>query len=171
MGLSNEQKRDSITPLQVMLEIANALKTLTKGDLEKAIKTAYELPESEQKKADSARADIAKNQELLDGCIKKTQEISDSIQVLNGKQATIDQQLTLISNSRSDLQDTRLELEKQKKDLMQISDDLSKREETLTTNNSKLAQFKIDLDNRESQIANTEAELKAKADKIRNLVG
>lgn len=156
------------TPTElVLLQIAEGLQTLAKNpDISAAIKDAYALSESEQKKADEARqiiasadailADIKKREDALSHVeerIKEAEKLecfnADTLDSIRKQQAKIDSQEKInIANAKAN--------EDESVRLKNISDALDDRADALA--------------NAEDNLAEARADLKKRADAMKELV-
>lgn len=144
MGLSNNAA-EQISTTQVLIKLVEAIQNLDKKSIEQLSKDAYALPEWEQKKAEEARADIAKNQNLV-------AEYKDLLKEIEGQQDDIDKRAKEVKEAVSKLEQRKTAVETQEnlanakvKEQAKLGEtldartkDLDKREAALKDGNEKL---------------------------------
>lgn len=171
MGLSQVDKQQQITTVQVLTELLSGLQNLDKQTLADLAKDAYALPEAEQKKADEARANIKEYQDLVaqnkqatidlqaeqDDIDKRSGELKQALDMLNSKQTALDKQAASLND--------------QDKSLTQRTVALDAREAKLTKGEATLAQGQADLAAAQDQLAQDQEALRTKSDQVRALLG
>lgn len=169
MGLTNENPRATINAIQVMAEIATAVKLFEEYGLDQLVKDAYALPDAEQAKVDKARADFSANQTLLSD-IKKAQSNLDNTQIeLDAQQDDLNKKLKAVGDGNTANENRKRELEKQGGDLKQREADLRRGQDDLLGGINKLASDNADLDKRRREVDAYELSLKDKAAQLQAL--
>lgn len=141
----------------ILMEIARGLKNLDGKTIDKQIKDAYGLMESEIKQAEEARAFIQnakdiqanfdKKQVELDNIIRVKKEANDAISIMKFEAAL---------------------LEKKRIDIEVVSSSLKKREETLEKERDSFVKWEEKLNQRESDIRGQEQSLNAEREAIKH---
>lgn len=174
MGLSNNQK-EVVSTYQLLLDISQHIGILASDPkaLEKQILLAYSLPEKEQKKADEARANIAKNEQILESQRKSLADLDKSLAELNTKQLEIDGILKEISVKNSDLRKREdalsVAIVKLASDQTELKNGFSKLETEKAYSAEENIKNKSAVEERLKEINSYESSLKAKAEQLKVL--
>lgn len=173
MSLSNLNARETVTAYQLLLEIADGLKTLAANPkvLKEQIELAYSLPAELQAKSDEARKQIDANQKLVSEQKKDLAEINDKLIIIDEQRKSVDKIL-------ADIDTRNIELEKRKRLLEQGESDLHSSQKELATDRATLEaektanlEFRTSLNDREKAISLIEADLKQRAEQIGAIAG
>lgn len=168
MALTNTPK-DGVTSLQVMLDIAQSLKTIADGDLEKTIKTAYALPESELAKANEARDSIARYESLV--AQSKTEKAAsekakqDALDAKDSLQASIDN----IASENQKLDEREEALDAVAENQKQSAKNLENAASDLNAKLAKFAKDSEELEVKKQKMSAYEESLKSTAESIKGL--
>lgn len=167
MAISNTP-RDAISTYQVLLEIAQALKTLTADPdaLAKAATDAYTLPEAEKAKAEKAKEVISTMESLVAEQKRRQQDIGDSLNELDAKKAENDNKLRMILEGNKKLEALRKELDEITIEQNSSAKSLASRERDLLEGIDRLKVNNADLEARRQMVNDYEAALKDKAAKF-----
>lgn len=169
MGLTNERPVDTIKAIQVMVEISRAVELFKEYGLEKLVKDAYALPESEMARVDKARTDFMANQTVL-ADIKKAQAVLDNTQIeIDEQQADIKKKQQAVIEGNAANETRKRELEKQAGDLTQREKDLKRGLDDLAGGHQRLKDENADLDKRRKDVDAYELALKDKAAQLQAL--
>lgn len=165
MALSNTPK-DTITTVQVLLDIAEALKKVVSGDLGQLAKDAYALPQQEEARAVSARADIAANQAVLAEIKKKEADLEKLQLSLDEKKAEIGLALRSIEqgNRQLDMREKSLnesgdQQKEEARRLAQAQAEIASASKKLTADQSALEIKQQEIDSREAILKEKAAQL------------
>lgn len=172
MGLTNESPKDTITSLQVLIELAKTVKAVNENpDFDKLAKDAYALPVAEQKKADEARASITKYQDLLAQYKKQATEIEASQDNLDLRTSQIKKAQETIDSQKKDLSAREKTLNENKATHLLNVDTLAKDRAELKKGQDKLEADKADHLLDVKNLEEKEAALKEKSEKLKSLIG
>lgn len=169
MGLSNTEAKEKLTTIQALLDIASAIKELP--NLEQLSKDAYALPERDIAKAEEGRTKIKEYEAVIaeqkkreadliaeqDDIDKRSGEVAAALKVIEGKNADLDKRQKVLDET-ADIQD-------------KVAKELSQREQNLSAGTTKLAADILALKEEKQRVADYDADLKAKADKLKALIG
>lgn len=171
MGLSNEKPRDSLTSIQVALDMAQAFKALlSKPDLEALAKAAYALPEREQRLAEEATSKISEYKGLIAEQCKRQDKIDAAESDLDERERKLKEALAKIDDSNLALDKRQKQLDQATDDQKQTARDLSNKLNVIMSGQTALDQRKAELDGRETAIETYEASLKEKAAQMQGLI-
>ncbi len=145
MSLSGN-KPTEIATYQILLELVQLLAALQSDPkaLEKAAKNAYGLADAEQAKADEARKDIAKYQDLINQNDRQKQEISNQLADLEKQKTAFQTQVTSLSTQKADLAQKEADFSETKRNILALADETK-------TLNARLDKRSADLDKKEDQ--------------------
>ena len=171
MGLSSNNARETVTTNQVLLTIAQGLKSLMDDPkaLEKAAKEAYALPEAEEKKAAQAKEIIAK----MEGLIAEQKRRQDD---LDAQESELDDRERKLKETVDSINGREIALEKRSRELDGIAEGQKQAANDIATGRQDLDAAIVDhernvgaLDKREREVNDYEASLKETAAKMQGL--
>lgn len=173
MSLSNNPSpKEVVTTYQALLDMAIGLKALSANpNLEQLAKDAYSLSESEQARADAARADIQKNQDLIAQQKQLAADLVDEQDNLDLRTTQINDALAVIESKNADLSKRESALKSSASDLSSRENDLSKAQNKLDQDQAKLDQDQQNLSDAQTKLAADQTALKVKSDQLKALIG
>lgn len=151
----------------ILMEIAQGLKNFDGKTLEKEIKCAYGLIESESKQADEARAfiqkakdiqaDFDKQKEELDSIHRVKKEANDAIFTMQAEAAILEKKRLDVETASASLKQREIAVEKEKSSFLKWEAQLNQRE--------------IDMRGQEQTINEERESIKQRAKAIAKLAG
>lgn len=173
MALSTENAKDTLKSSQVILELAGMIKSLNDDPkhFEKLSKDAYALPDAEQKKADEARASIAKYQDLLAQHKRQAADIEASQDNLDLRTKQVTDASALIDSKTKDLAARERAFATEKAAHVLNVEKLAKDQAELSKGQERLETDREEQIDKEKAFEADKAALKDKSDKLKSLIG
>lgn len=173
MSLSGLNSRETVTAYQLLLVIAEGIEELTKDPtiLRKTIVEAYTLPEELQRKADEAKKVISDYQDLVSAQKSNIVEIESKLAAIEENKRSLDLMLVDINNKNLLLEKRDKKLKKEQEDFVAIKDAIQKDRNILESEKVKNKEFALSIEKRERDVDAHEALLKAKEEKLKEIVG
>lgn len=171
MALTNDRPKETLTTAQLIADLLVAVKPLVDGDIEKLAKQVYSLSETESRKLEEARKNIADYEATIANLKEQQRILAQQNDALDAKKEALDAEREKLATYDKSLKDRSVAVsrgEEQNRDTAKALDALKSQ---LDSGLAALARDKEALASEKKRVADFDASLKERENKLKALIG